>query len=107
MKVLWTRGVTPGGDRGDVSPPKFELGGTEYTLSPQKIINIFVKYFASTKTEQGKLNCCPIKTVSLKFSLNLEENLYKFVRTYRYIVKYLKHLFIIYLIIYLFMKMKD
>ena len=30
------RGVTHGGDGGDVSPPKFELGGTQYTLSPPK-----------------------------------------------------------------------
>ena len=50
------RGVTHGGDRGDVSPQKFELGGTRYTLSPQKMINIMVKYHAPTKTEQGKLN---------------------------------------------------
>ena len=34
--VVAARGVTHGGDGGDVSPPKFELGGTVYTLSPQK-----------------------------------------------------------------------
>ena len=55
------RGVTHGGD---MSPPKFELGGTQYTLSPQKIINIMVEYHTPTKTEQGKLNFYPLKTVS-------------------------------------------
>ena len=44
------RGVTHGGD---VSPPKFELGGTRYTLFPPKIIDIMVKYHAPMKTEQG------------------------------------------------------
>ena len=44
-----------------MSPPKFELGGTQYTLSPQKIINIMVKYHAPTKTEHGKLSCYPLK----------------------------------------------
>ena len=48
----------------DVSPPKFELGGTQHTLSPQKMINIMVKYHAPRKTEQGKLNCYPLKAVS-------------------------------------------
>ena len=42
----------------------FELGGTQYNLSPPKIINIMVKYHAPMKTEQGKLNCYPLKTVS-------------------------------------------
>ena len=55
------------GGRGDVSPPKFELGRTQYTLSPQKIINIMVKYHTPMKTEQGKLNCYPLKTVSEVF----------------------------------------
>ena len=41
---------SPGGGGGGESP-KFELGGTQYTLSPQKIINIMVKYHAPTKTE--------------------------------------------------------
>ena len=31
--TFMVRGVTHGGD---VSPPKFELGGTQYTLSPPK-----------------------------------------------------------------------
>ena len=41
------------GDGGGRAPPKFELGGTQYTLSPQKLINIMVKYHAPTKTEKG------------------------------------------------------
>ena len=58
------RGVTHGGD---VSPPKFELGGTvtQCILCPPKMINIMVKYHAPTKTEQGKLNCYPIKRAQI------------------------------------------
>ena len=44
------------GGQGGRVPPKFELGGTRYTLSPPKMINIMVKYHACTKTEQRKLN---------------------------------------------------
>ena len=82
---------------GDVSPPKFELGGHSILCPPLKLINIMVKYHAPTKTEQGKLNCYPLKTVSWSFLRTSEENLYKFGRTYRYIIKYFKYLFIIYL----------
>ena len=45
--------MTHGG--GGRVPPKFELGGTQYTLFPPKIINIMVKYHALTKTEQIEL----------------------------------------------------
>ena len=48
-----------------MSPAKFELGGTQYTLSPQKMINIMVKYHTPMKTEQGKLNCYPIKRAQI------------------------------------------
>ena len=57
------------GGWGNVSPPKFELGGTQYTLSPKKLINIMIKYHAPTKTEQREL--LPLKNSVLKFSLNL------------------------------------
>ena len=92
-----SRGVTHGGDGGGRVPPKVWVrGDTVYSVPPPKKKNIMVKYHAPTKTEQGKLNCYPLKIVSWSFLWTSEENLYKFGKTYRYIIKYFKYLFVIY-----------
>ena len=67
LSVARSRGITHGGggNWGNVSPQKFELGGTQYTLSPppkkKKKKKIMVKYHTPTMTDQGKFNCYPIK----------------------------------------------
>lgn len=80
--------VTHGGWEGDVSLPKFELGG-QSILCHTKIINIMVKYLSRSYEEGAiKLHCYPFKKLfnvkaSILFSLTPIIGLTVFIKKYQ------------------------